>query len=142
MENKYAMRKWVYWLVFGTIIAGLIVPYGAQVICTIWFPDASVGLDVWNQFVSIALGIVATVLSIVSLIMGFKNYDDTLSIQEKYTQTMQQSERALEKITEIAGELGKLREDVSRIGHSKSDVETTTSTAQAGDLWDKEPKEI
>lgn len=142
MEKKYAMRKWVYWLVFGTIIAGLIVPYGAQVICTIWFPNASVGLDVWNQFVSIALGIVATVLSIVSLIMGFKNYDDTLSMQEKYTQTLQQSERALEKITEIAGELGKLREDVSRIGHSKSDVETTMSTAQAGTLWDKEPKEI
>ena len=142
MDDKYSMRKWVCWLVFGTIIVGLIVPYGAQVICTIWFPDASVGLDVWNQFVSIALGIVATVLSIVSLIMGFKNYDDTLAMQEKYTQTLQQSERALEKITEIAGELGKLREDVSRIGHSKSDVETTTSTAQTGDLWDKDPKEI
>lgn len=139
MDKKYGMKKWVCILIMGTIICGLIVPYGAEVICSIWFPCVSLGLNIWNQFVSIALGIVATVLSIVSLIMGFKNYDDTLALQEKYTETLKQSERALDKITEIAGELGKLREDVSKIGHSESSLQS--STAQNTHEWNHDPDE-
>ena len=138
MGSKYGLKKWVFRLILWVIIFGAIVPYFAEVICSIWFPDAVLGLNVWNQFVSIVLGIVATVLSIVSLIMSFKNYDDTLAIQEKYTETLKQSEIALEKITSIAGEIGKLREDFNRFGIKKDTHDDVASIADDTE-WDKEP---
>lgn len=134
LDKKYGLRKWVYWLIFGTIIVSLIVPFGAETICSMWFPDYSLGLSIWNQFTSIALGVVATVLSIVSLIMGFKNYDDTLALQEKHTQT-------LEKVSNVARDVIKIKEDVSRIGLSNKNVETTSSTTLSPPTWDGDPAE-
>ena len=136
MDEKYGLKKWTFRLILWTIFLGIIVPYFAEVICTLKFPDAAAGLNIWNQFVSIVLGIVATVLSIVSLIMSFKNYDDTLAIQEKYTETLKQSEFSMEKITSIAIELSRLRNDINRYGVPKSAVETTSNATQANVKWD------
>lgn len=81
--KQYGMKRWVYGIIITVVIVGLIVPFFSQVICTFFFQEAKLGLETWNQFVSIILGIVATILSIVSMIMSFKNYDDSLAVHEK-----------------------------------------------------------
>ena len=135
LHKQYGMNKWVFRLIIVTIFLGAIVPFASETICTIWFPDASVGLNTWNQFVSIILGIIATLLSIVSIIMGFKNYDDTLSIQEKYMQ-------ALHEIGNIAKDLANVKNDVSKMFSMQEKI-PVTSPNQAPDLqWEKEPEDV
>lgn len=129
MDKKYSLKQWVFHLIVITIFFGLIVPFLSEVIFTIWFPCATVGLNTWNQFVSIILGIVATVLSIVSIIMGFKNYDDTLEIQEKYTQTLQNIER-------IAKDLDIVKNDVSKMA-----LNGNVQTVPRENDWNQGPTE-
>ena len=70
LMNKY--QRHIYWLITGVIFVGALVPFCAQFLLPFFNKDAFVeGAEVWNQFVSIVLGIVATILSIVSLKMCF-----------------------------------------------------------------------
>lgn len=80
----------MFYLILFVISAGILVPYGIELICVFWYPDRAVGIGEWNQFVSIVLGVVATVLSIISMIMSFKNYDDAFHLQDKYDKTLQE----------------------------------------------------
>lgn len=65
-----------FWLILSTIFIGGIVPFAAQFLFPSIFKDYSpVGAEVWNQYVSIILGIVATVLSIISLVLCFRSED-------------------------------------------------------------------
>ena len=134
LHKQYAMKKWVFHLIVITISLGAIVPFASEVLCTIWFPEASLGLNTWNQFVSIILGIIATILSIVSIIMGFKNYEDTLSVQEKYMQ-------ALEQISGMAKDLNNVRAVVSDLSalKYKYNVDAHKTNDMPGD-WEKEQK--
>lgn len=128
--KQYGMKRWVYGIIVTVISLGLIVPFFSEVICSIWFPNVAVGLNTWNQFVSIILGVIATLLSIVSMIMGFKNYDDTLNIQEKYTQT-------LKDIGHIAKDLDTVKHDVSQILISASSQVNETTPSEGN--WGNEP---
>lgn len=70
------------WFVYGTIIIcviiGAIVPFGAQFILPFFFQEISVaGAEVWNQYVSIILGVVATLMSIISLKLSFDNVEQS-----------------------------------------------------------------
>lgn len=136
IHKQYGMKKWVFNLIIITIGLGAIVPFASEAICTIWFPNVVLGLNTWNQFVSIILGIIATVLSIVSIIMGFKNYEDTLSVQEKYMQ-------ALEQISHIAQDLKNVKEDVSKWTTLQQQVKV--DSPKSNDIpkkWEKEPLDI
>lgn len=113
-----------------TIFVGAIVPFWAKAVCTVWFPDVGLGLNVWNQFVSIILGITATILSIVSIIMGFKNYEDTLSVQEKYMQ-------ALQEISKIAQDITNVKNDVNKMT-SMRNIIPIASQSQVSVEWDKD----
>lgn len=131
--EKYALKKWVFILILFTIGVGLLIPYAGEMVCVLWFPDKAVGLGTWNQFVSIVLGIVATVLSIVSLIMGFKNYDDTLSLQDKYTTTF-------DTMQNIAYDVKSVKSDL----HSslqKSSILQEMDGIGSGRHWDKKNDE-
>lgn len=130
--KKYGMKRWVYGIIITVISLGLIIPFFSEAICTIWFPNVTLGLNTWNQFVSIILGVIATLLSIVSMIMGFKNYDDTLYIQEKYTQT-------LKDIGHIAKDLDSVRQDVSKILLSASSQ--VNEKTQSEGSWGNEPQQ-
>lgn len=127
--KQYSMKKWVFGIIITVIIIGLIVPFFAEVICTIWVPDASVGLNAWNQFVSIILGIVATILSIVSMIMGFKNYEDGLGLHEKHIQTLEKISTISKDVSDVKSELIAMSTDV------KNEKRSITDT-----LWNHEPE--
>ena len=136
IHKQYALKKWVFNLIIFTIGLGAIVPFASEAICTIWFPNVALGLNTWNQFVSIILGIIATVLSIVSIIMGFKNYDDTLSVQEKYM-------NALEQIGNIAKDLNNVREDVSKLSSLQQNMNVDSlKFNEIPARWEKEPLDI
>ncbi len=127
--KQYGMKRWVFGIIITVITLGLIVPFLSETICTIWFPEASVGLNTWNQFVSIILGIVATVLSIVSLIMGFKNYEDGLDLHEKHIET-------LEKISSISKDVIEVKEKINNLNDIKSEAPKISSKIS----WGDEPK--
>ena len=107
-KHTYSLKRWVFYLILFVIFLGFLIPYAIELICTFWFPEHSIGISQWNQFVSIILGVVATVLSIVSIIMGFKNYDDTLDIQEKFT-------RSLEGITSLKSDIKEIQTNLTDI---------------------------
>lgn len=135
VHKQYGMNKWVFRLIVITIFLGAIVPFASETICTIWFPDASVGLNTWNQFVSIILGIIATLLSIVSIIMGFKNYEDTLSVQEKYMQ-------ALSEISKMASDLANVKNDVSKMSSMQEKIPVYSQSQSSNEKWGKDPDDI
>lgn len=135
VHKQYGMNKWVFRLIVITIFFGAIVPFASETVCTIWFPEASVGLNTWNQFVSIILGIIATLLSIVSIIMGFKNYEDTLSVQEKYMQ-------ALNEISKMASDLANVRNDVSKMSSMQNKIPIVSQSQTSNVKWEKEPEDV
>lgn len=135
LHKQYGMKKWVFNLIIITIVLGAIIPFASETICTFWFPDVATGLNTWNQFVSIILGIIATVLSIVSIIMGFKNYEDTLAIQEKYME-------ALEKISLIAKDLNNVRDDVNKWSAFNQTIKVDSPNAVDTVRWGKEPPDV
>lgn len=132
--KQYGMKKWVFGIIITVISLGLIVPFFTEAICTIWFPEISVGLNTWNQFVSIILGIVATILSIVSLIMGFKNYEDGLDLHEKHVET-------LEKIGSISSDVSDVKEKIEKIT-MLTDVKSEAPSIPPKMQWDNEPKTV
>lgn len=135
IHKQYGMKKWVFRLIIITIFLGAIVPFASEAVCTIWFPEVSAGLNTWNQFVSIILGIIATVLSIVSIIMGFKNYDDTLSAQEKYM-------KAFNEISNIAMDLANVKSDVSKMSSMREIIPVSSPNQTQKEIWDNEPGDV
>lgn len=74
MKNRNA----IYILIGSIILVGAIIPFGAQFILPFFFSDKQiVGAEVWNQYVSIILGVVATITSIVSLVLGFRSEEQS-----------------------------------------------------------------
>ena len=80
-------------LITGVIIAGILLIFG----CSIW-GAAIPGLDEMNQFVSIVLGIVATIMSIVSMLFSFYGLEKTEESERRQHEILQQI-LAMEKET-------------------------------------------
>lgn len=78
--REYSLKRWAFLLVTTVIFVGLVLPLFAEIVVGIIWPDKVKGIEVWNQFSSVILGIVATVLSIVSMFMGFKSYEDSSNL--------------------------------------------------------------
>lgn len=129
--KQYGMKKWVYGIIITVISIGLVVPFLSETILTVWFPSASLGLNTWNQFVSIILGIIATTLSIVSMIMSFKNYDDGLVLHEKHIET-------LEKIASISKDVNYVREKLDKINLT-ADAKSEKPYIPENEVWGEEP---
>lgn len=126
-------EKWVYRLIFWIIIIGLIVPFGAQVIIPLLFcnkQSVSDALNTWNQFTSIILGICATLMSILSLVMGFYTLNQSHLTEVENTKTLTRISKALEELEEKVHDIspGKaLRQTVEGSARSfhPDDEETT-----------------
>ena len=126
------MKKWVFGLIITTISLGLIVPFFSETICTIFVPDISIGLNTWNQFVGIILGVVATILSIVSLIMGFKNYEDGLDLHEKNIETLEKITYILQDVHDVKTKL----ESITILSDSKNEARKMPLEMP----WNKDPE--
>lgn len=120
-------RYYVYFLIGLAIAVALIGPFVWS--CIEHNVDIKEALDIWNSFVSIALGYVATTLAIVSIVLSFKTYDDALKVQENAVETLL--------------EIKKVRQDVDdlkngRLSSSKGDAVQTTD-AKTQNVWAGEP---
>lgn len=132
--KQYGMKRWVYGIIITVISLGLIVPFLSEALLTVWFPEVSLGLNTWNQFVSIILGIVATILSIVSLIMGFKNYEDGLDLHERHVQS-------LEKITLISKDVNDVKGKLDNFS-MLADARNEALKIPPKKVWGNEPKDV
>lgn len=114
VKKKYLMRlsSVIYLLIGLVFIAGIIGPFIWQ--CTIpKYVDISndqavqdsilleESLTIWNGFVSIALGFVATTLSIVSMVMNFKTIEDARIVQRDTIETLEKVKSIQEGIQEL-----------------------------------------
>ena len=94
-----SLRKVSFWLIMITIITGGIVPFAAQFLFPTLFHDyIPAGAEVWNQYVSIILGIVATTLSIISLVLCFRSEDRS---EKSNTELNETFNRLNDKVDEI-----------------------------------------
>ena len=128
-KHKYL----IYWLIAGVIFIGAIIPLGAQ----FWLPffkesAFTNGAEVWNQYVSIVLGIVATILSIVSLKICFSS-EETSKNAEKRTEVIW---------AKIEGKLDTLSQKQDYIYHtvSQNQPNTQTKTIDGNDNWKQSNK--
>ena len=97
MKNKNA----IYLLVGVIVLIGAIVPFGAQFILPFFFPDKQIaGAEVWNQYVSIILGVVATITSIVSLVLGFKSEEQSNATELRTRDMLQRIEARIQLLSQ------------------------------------------
>ncbi len=88
-SREHSLKTWTFGLLLIVVLIGFIFPLFAEVIIGTWFPARVRGVEVWNQFTSVILGVVATVLALVSMFMGFKSYDDSSELQKTCLQTLE-----------------------------------------------------
>ncbi len=92
-------RKYVYKIILILSLVSLIVPFAAQFILPFFFPECNVvGAEIWNQYVSIILGIVATLMSVVSLKMSFDNVKQSHETELKTRDLLHDIEKHLKDI--------------------------------------------
>lgn len=85
-------KKFVYTIILVVTLTGSLVPFAAQFILPFFISESKIaGAEIWNQYVGIILGVVATLMSIVSLKMSFDNV-------EQSHQTELRTRELLEKI--------------------------------------------
>lgn len=97
----------IYRLIFGLSILGLIVPFAAQFVLPFFFPDVNVaGVEVWNQFVGIILGMIATIMSIVSLVLCYRSDHNS-------TEAYHKIELTLEVMNTTLNNISKKQDDIS-----------------------------
>lgn len=113
------LRYVIFAFLFIVIGSAIVGPFIWQ--CIAHNIDTKESLEIWNGFVSIALGFVATTLSIVSLAMNFKTYDDALRVQ-------QQAEKTLAAIEAVKEDVRFLRNRDSswEVGRTKTDIDPST----------------
>ncbi len=114
-KHKYL----IYGLVAAVILVGAIIPFGAQFWLPFFKEEAfTSGAEVWNQYVSIVLGIVATILSIVSLKMCFSSEESSKKAEMRTAVIWQK----------IEGKLDVLSEKQDYIYHTVSQNQPNTQT--------------
>ena len=107
------LRTMAFWLILLTIFLGGIIPFAAQFLFPALFKDYSpVGAEIWNQYVSIILGIVATALSIISLVLCFRSEDRSQTSNNQLQLTF---EKLKEKVEDVGRHQMILEEKFSQI---------------------------
>lgn len=97
MKNKNAIYK----LIFYIVLIGAIVPFASQFILPFFFPSCKIaGAEVWNQYVSIILGVVATITSIVSLVLGFKSEEQSNATELRTRDMLQRIETKIQLLSQ------------------------------------------
>lgn len=126
------MKKSAYILIYSTIFLGAMVPFAAQFLFpAIWETYSPAGAEVWNQYVSIILGIVATVLSIVSLILSFRSQDRSEKADLELKRTFENLNRELAGVGNNQKDLERRFTDFLKTKDSETSVGTDTPVIEA-----------
>lgn len=100
-NNDIFDKKTIFRLIYWIVILGLIVPFASEFILPFFFPECNISsVSVWNQFVSIILGVIATIMSIVSLVLCYRS-------EEKSNEVNSSINLILNSITEKVNEIGR-----------------------------------
>lgn len=98
--NK-SSKKGMYILIGIIVLIGAIVPFAAQFILPFYFPNKKIaGAEVWNQYVSIILGVVATITSIVSLVLGFRSEEHSNETERRTRDLLQRIETRIQLLSQ------------------------------------------
>ena len=100
-NKKYVpTRVLVYRLVFGLSIIGLIVPFAAEFVLPFFFKDVEIaGVSVWNQYISMILGVVAAIMSVVSLVLCYQSEKNTTTAYHQIEKTLAIMQAELKSIS-------------------------------------------
>ena len=81
-KSVLSHKIFIYATIIIITILGAIVPFAAQFILPFFFPKQNIaGIEIWNQYVSIILGIIATLMSIISLKLSFDNVNQSFETE-------------------------------------------------------------
>lgn len=90
----------IYIFLLSICLIGIIFPYGAQCILPFFITsDELYGLEMWNQYVGLILGVVATVMSIISLKMSFDNVQESRKTEKQTSDNLHHIDLMLQKIS-------------------------------------------
>lgn len=139
MKGLWEKRN-IYWFIGIIIFIGVLVPFACQFFIPLFIETKDIsGVEVWNQFVSMILGIVATILSIVSLKMGFDSAESA-RVTELKTQSV------LDSIDEKICILSERQEQmVKSINEMRNKADNISDVQSHSTSWNKktmESKEI
>ncbi len=115
LEHKYGLKKWIFKFIFWFVVIGFMGPFIAQCWLSVFATDLQNihmdGLIMWNQYVGIVLGIVATILSIVSLVMGFHSTSEAYEQQriafDQYEATIELLRKVKTDVEDVKSSVGK-----------------------------------
>lgn len=133
LKWKFSMKGWVFTLITFFCVFGLIGPLVAQFTA----PEDEIYtalMEAWNSYVSIILGVVATLLSIVSLIFSFHNEEEENIQQRDYDRQFENVNRTLQNIENSVKDIDKMKYDIIEINSTlksinvKLNIETVEST--------------
>lgn len=125
MEEKldklmHWLKEWSITLLVTIIIIGILAVF----ICSFIFPH-SVTVSMLNNFVGIILGVAATLMSIVSLVLSFYNVEQSEKSQRESQKNSYEINDALSKITQRIDDLATVLPDIK---DRLASIETQTSS--------------
>ena len=95
------IRSKIFILIFAICFTGLIVPFAAQAILPFFFDaDRVDGISLWNQYVSLILGIVAAIMSIVSLYLCFHSEETANNFNKEISRNLAILEEKISNISD------------------------------------------
>lgn len=130
-DSVFFSQGKIYDLIFWIVLIGALVPFAAQFLLPFLVPDVDVkGAEIWNQFVGIVLGVVATILSILSLRMCFDSLYQSRDTENRLT-------ALIKNVSDLLHEVSQKQEDMNRY-FINSSTSTATNVKQSGG-WNTPP---
>ena len=130
--KKSEEKKNIFGLIGFVIFVGMLVPFACQfVIPLFWEQQKIQGVEIWNQFVSIVLGIVATNLSIISLKMGFDSADNAKNTEMKTQGILDEISSKISLLTEKQNQMAKSIDEFRNTQGEHRDINGNSTWAKS-----------
>ena len=101
LSNKKSYIIKLYHLILIIAVSGLIVPYAAQFILPFFFPNVKIsGIEIWNQYVSLILGIIAAIMSVISLVLCIRSESSNTAISNQIKNNLDLVNKGIERLTD------------------------------------------
>lgn len=123
-------------LIVGVVVVGILLIFACSLFC-----EEIPGLEEMNQFVSIVLGIVATIVSIVSMLFSFYGLEKTEESERRQNAVLQQILEIEKETRRSTAEIEKniqtgMQNSTAIIRDIKSTVQTTNMQVDVDDVDD------
>lgn len=155
VECSSQFRYTVYKTVFLVIVVGTIIPFATQfclpmILLLFGVIDVNEynilkipGVEIWNQYTGIILGIVATIMSIVSMYLGFKNSDESSASERRTRELLGELDDETKEVLSLQKQLLEKQKDMENAQKEmsqKMNVNSQNISKDISDPWSKESK--